>query len=207
MPEPYCLRRPWPTLAELRSGDGPLPVVSFRVSCRETCVMSYRNYRVVVRPGRGSSQPCLYLYRAAPIWKGLLDTPGEFESRLRRPADQQEAYILPPNGSNALPRSVPPGGVPPCGPHGEDPARIQPGGHVPDIGQDACGLRRTGRPENIQRRASRLNPDSLRPSTDHDAPPICLALQASTPQGGDISTDARPYIKQTPMSESWFTAR
>jgi hypothetical protein len=37
--------------------------------------------------------------------------------------------------------------------------------------------------------------------------PIAWLGQASTPQGGDIRGDARPYNKQTPMSETWFTVR
>lgn len=40
-----------------------------------------------------------------------------------------------------------------------------------------------------------------------DAPlPFARLRQASAPQGGDIGEDARPYIKQTPKCETWFTA-
>jgi anti-anti-sigma factor len=82
----------------------------------------------------------LVLARPQPVVAKLLEITGA-----DRLLDVQELARSVPAQEQATPGRVPTGG-----PHTEDATRIQLRGHVPDIGQDGCCLRRTGRPENVQ---------------------------------------------------------
>ena len=62
-------------------------------------------------------------------------------------------------------------GVPSLGPLGITAARGQPGGRLPDYGQDPGRLQRAGRREGIERQALWLNPGILYRTASHNVPP------------------------------------